>query len=85
MIMPTFKADTVNSVASNEDLIRRAMVAWFRAPDRHNEQPDLARSSVDTVGERQYVVLRNVNGVLAVYRIKSGVLRRLIRMPKEIV
>lgn len=72
-------------MSSNEDLTRRAMVAFFRAPDRYNEQPDLARSSVDAVGDRQYVVLRNVNGVLAVYRIKSGVLRRLIRIPKEIV
>lgn len=70
---------------SNEDLIRRAMVAWFRTPDRYQEQPDLALSSVDTVGERQYVVLRNVNGVLAVYRLSRNVLRRMIRAPKEIV
>ena len=71
-------------MASNEELLRRAFVAWFKIPTPHQEQPDMALSSVDTVGDRQYVVLRNVAGVLAVYRIKVGVLRRLIRVPKEI-
>ena len=72
-------------MASNEELLRRAMVAWFKVPSRHQEQPDNSASSVDSVGDRQYVVLRNnLGSVLAVYRIKAGVLRRLIRIPKEI-
>lgn len=69
---------------NNEDLVRRAMVAWFRTPDRYQEQPDLARSSVETIGTRSYVVLRNINGILAVYRLSRNVLRRLIRIPREI-
>jgi hypothetical protein len=34
---------------------------------------------------RRYVVLQNVNGVLAVYRVRhDGILKRLRRWPKDI-
>jgi hypothetical protein len=39
-------------------------------------------SCVEQIAGKQYVVLRNVNGVLAVYRVRNdGVLKRLKRWP----
>ena len=42
-------------------------------------------SGVEEIDGRSYVVLRNVRGVLAVYRERTdGVLKRLKRWPKEL-
>jgi hypothetical protein len=66
-----------------DDYLKRAMGAYFRFGGI--DQP-----SKDESGERQhdgkdYVVLKNVNGVLAVYRITtSGQLKKLKRWPSEI-
>ena len=66
----------------SEDLIRRAMAAHFRAG--HRDQPG-DESNVMEIEGRVYVVLRNVNGVLNVYRLTSqGRLRGLRRWPAEI-
>jgi len=70
------------------DPINRAFAAYFRASadgTQATDQPSNA-SDVETVNGREYVVLRNVNGILAVYRIRShdGVLKRLKRWPSAL-
>ena len=68
---------------NDEAMIRRAMAAWFRTPSRETDQPSLELSTVESVGNLSYVVLRNVRGVMVVYRIKTdGALKRLIQVPK---
>jgi len=60
----------------------RAMAAWFRSGV--SIQP-ANTSGVREYGGKKYVVLENINGILAVYRIKvDGFLKRLKRWPKEI-
>lgn len=45
------------------------------------DQPT-SKSSVETIGDLDYVVLRNERRVLAVYRVRnSGLLRRMRRWP----
>ena len=74
----------------NELLLRRAYAAYFRtgAADARIGNLDQPNSSLSDVVKRkglQYVVLKNVRGVLAVYRVKNdGTLRRMKRWPKEI-
>jgi hypothetical protein len=42
-------------------------------------------SNVMFVGDKLYVVLRNVNGILAVYRVRTdGVLKKLVRWPAQL-
>ena len=68
---------------NDEAMVRRAMSAWFRTPSRETDQPSAALSTVERVGNFSYVVLRNVAGVMVVYRIKTdGALKRLIQIPK---
>jgi len=69
--------------ASDDEYLRRAVAAWYRGGDA---QPWPANdSSCESFGGKDYVVLRNVNGVLAVYRIRNdGMLKRLRRWPEEI-
>jgi hypothetical protein len=62
----------------------RAFRAYFRMAGPNADQPSSDSGEIEVAG-KQYVALRNVNGVLAVYRIKNnGALRRLIRWPAEI-
>jgi hypothetical protein len=64
------------------DLLRRAMGAWFRTGG--TEQP----ANTSRVTERKglvYVILDNVTGPLAVYRLRNdGMLKRLRRWPHEV-
>jgi hypothetical protein len=61
----------------------RALSAYFRSSGQTASQPQ-APETLEHEG-RQYVVLSNVNGILAVYRIKpDGFLKGLKRWPKEI-
>ena len=70
---------------NDEAMVRRAMSAWFRTPSRETDQPSAAMSTVERVGNLSYVVLRNVAGVMVVYRIKTdGALKRLIQIPKPL-
>ena len=65
--------------ASNPDLLSRAYAAYFRSGGK-----DLPSNSSDVIvfGRKTYAVLRNVNGILAIYRLlKSGQLRRLRGYP----
>ena len=69
----------------NDDLLRRAMAAWFRAGGGYplHQQPSAALSTVETADGLTYVLLRNVNGIIATYRHKNNAaLRRLVRIPK---
>lgn len=67
-------------------LVTRAMRNYFDAsggppPD----QPSSTDSGVEQADGRKYVVLRNGNGVLAVYRVRrDGALRRLRRYPSAL-
>jgi len=69
----------------NEDLLRRPYAAYFRmARGAAADQPSAAASGVLRRKGLWYVVLRNVRGTLAVYRVKNdGALRRLRRWPKD--
>ena len=69
----------MNSAASNPDLLSRAYAAYFRSGG-----VDLPSTASDVIvfGGKTYAVLRNVHGILAIYRLlKSGQLRRLRRYP----
>ena len=67
-----------------DDLLRRAIAAYYRGAGPGVMQP-ANTSSVDTVDGLHYVVLRNVRGVLAVYRVRNdGVLKGLKRWPAEL-
>ncbi len=70
--------------ASDAELQRRALAAYFRAGgDGH---PDPARSTVAEHDGKRYVMLRNASGSLACYRVRKfdGVLKRLVRIPREL-
>ena len=72
----------VNGSFDEDDVIRRAFAAWFRGGGR--DQP-ANTSSVQEHGGKFYVELHNVNGTLAVYRVRNdGVLKRLKRWPKTV-
>jgi hypothetical protein len=65
----------------DQDLIQRAFNAFLRSDGLAAEQPTSA-SSVETIcGDRRFVVLRNEQRVLAVYRVRCGILRRAKRWP----
>ena len=66
----------------DQDYLRRGIAAWFRGGG--NDQP-ANDSGVEDYKGKSYVVLRNVNSTLAVYRIRNdGILKRLRRWPIEI-
>jgi hypothetical protein len=67
------------------DLVSRAFAAYFRGGGAGAEQPASTSGLVEHEG-KQYVVLHNANGILAVYRVRSydGILKALKRWPKKI-
>lgn len=67
---------------ADEDLTRRALAAYFRTGG--TDQPAGGGDVVEHDGKR-YVVLSNVKGTLAVYRVRtSGALKALRRWPAEV-
>ena len=69
-----------------EHYTNRAMAAYFRYNKNNDllDQPNSGISAIAVHGDKEYVVLRNCRGILAVYRITtSGQLKRLKRWPKE--
>jgi hypothetical protein len=69
----------MNRAASNPDLLSRAYAAYFRSGGV--DVPSNA-SDVIVFGAKTYAVLRNLHGILAIYRLlKSGQLKRLRRYP----
>jgi hypothetical protein len=68
-----------SGTATDEQLTTRALAAWFKSGT--DEQP-YNSSGVCTVRGKDYVVLRNERGILAVYRVRTdGILKRLKRWP----
>lgn len=62
-------------MATEVELIDRAMRAHYRASKRESgiyAQPSAASSGLEEVDGQQLVVLRNVRGVLRVYKVRSG-------------
>jgi hypothetical protein len=83
--MSTFKVLAI--ARDNEPLIDRAFAAYFRAGAREGASPDMPAndSCLCELDGKQYVVLSNIRGVLAVYRVRNnGILKGLKRWPKEL-
>lgn len=70
-----------------EDAARRALAAYFRTAGDDGsivDQPDGSPDIAEWDGKK-YVVLYNVRGTLAVYRVRtSGALKRLRRWPAQV-
>jgi hypothetical protein len=65
-----------------QDVTRRAFAAYFRSGGI--DQPN--SSGVVEHNGKVYVVLENVNGILAVYRVRNdGMLKRLCRWPTDLI
>lgn len=74
-------------IATDQELINRALVAYFQAGKRSGAVPPQPTSSsgVVEVDGRQYVVLAGGDGILAVYRfLTTGLLKRMKRWPEAI-
>ena len=69
---------------STTDLLQRAIAPHLRKPGALQPAADL--SGPATAGGFDYIVLRNLGGVLAVYRVMthSRTLTRLRRWPKAV-
>lgn len=69
---------------STTDLLQRAIALHLRKPGALQPAADL--SGPATAGGFDYIVLRNLGGVLAVYRVMthSRTLKRLRRWPKAV-
>lgn len=66
------------------DITERAFRAYFRSAGDHAAQPS-KDADFFTVKDKEYVVLSNIRGILACYRIRpNGTLRRLARYPREV-
>ena len=69
---------------NDPDLTRRAFRAYFRASEPWADQPANYSGLTEWQG-KQYVVLENCNGPLAVYRVRTdGRLMRLVSWPAEV-
>lgn len=73
----------------NDDLVTRALSAYFKYPDPQGGQPLQPASGCSdevVLNGKTYVVLANSSDVLAVYRVRNdGVLRRMKRPPAELL
>jgi hypothetical protein len=78
--LPFMTPNPSNSgTSTDEQLTTRALAAWFKSGT--DEQP-YNSSGVRAVRGKDYVVLRNERGVLAVYRVRTdGRLKGLKRWP----
>jgi hypothetical protein len=65
-----------------DDLLRRALAAYFKSGGQDQPAGDSGVKSVDGL---DYVRLKNVGGTLAVFRVDTvGRLKRLKRYPKAL-
>jgi len=68
-----------------DELTSRAYAAYFRTEGPEAQQPAEDMSGAVEHEGLTYVVLRNVNGVLAVYRLRpQGILKRMKRWPSAL-
>ena len=69
-------------MASDDELRARAVTAYYRDARRAGREPDVPAGGGNVVEHdgKRYVMLANVNGTLAMYRVRrDGVLKRLRR------
>ena len=80
------KRKTVRPVASDQELLARATRAYFvAARSTGGEANPSNASAVEKHEGKYYVVLRNVKGVLSVYRVRNdGMLKNLKRWPESL-
>ena len=72
MISPR-RDSNLSPIASDEELLTRAMRAYFvraRKEGARGDQPS-NDSGVEEHGHKMYVVLRNCHGLLAAYRVRN--------------
>jgi hypothetical protein len=75
--------------STEQELTTRAIRAYWiaekkRLPEYAINQPSSASGTVEHE-KKTYVVLRNVNGIMAVYRVRNdGMLKRLRRWPAAV-
>lgn len=77
----------IAEAADGDPFVKRAMAAYWRSAKREGAQYSIPAndSYLAEVDGRSYVVLQNVNGVLAVYRVRNdGFLKELRRWPGEL-
>jgi hypothetical protein len=80
MVIP--KKERPPMLFDDQDLLRRAFAAYFRK-GRHDQPAE--DSEVFAHDDKLYVILRNVRGILEVYRVRNdGMLKSLKRIPKAI-
>jgi hypothetical protein len=73
----------MNAAPPQGDPVARAFSAYFRTSGENAAIPNSGSDMYEHNG-KHYVVLWNVNGVLAVYRVRNnGALKRLRRWPAE--
>jgi hypothetical protein len=77
----------MTDIIDEQDVTRRAFAAYFRAATASGEimqQPANTSGYLEHNG-KGYVVLENVRGTLAVYRVRNdGMLKRLRRPPRDL-
>jgi len=69
---------------SEFERITKVYFQWCRRNGITPSQPSRGNSSIETHESKNYAVLRNVNGVMAVWKVTPTRLVRLYRWPKEI-
>jgi hypothetical protein len=72
------------AAVEDNELLARAFSAWFRYCRKTGSLPDFPGndSGVEEDHGHQYVILRNVRGIMAVYRVRNdGILKSLKRWP----
>lgn len=80
----------IASATSNDPLINRAFAAYYRNLHREgftDQQINIPANDSHRCEHdgKEYVVLHNIRGVLAVYRVRNdGILKGLKRWPKAI-
>ncbi|MBA7521147.1 hypothetical protein ES705_13250 [subsurface metagenome] len=50
-----------------EEILEQAYEAYFKSREENCDQPNEGMSTIEDIGDVRYVVLRNVNGILAVF------------------
>ncbi|MEI6082474.1 MAG: hypothetical protein WCR44_08645 [Verrucomicrobiota bacterium] len=70
---------------TDEVLVDSAISLFLRENRSSSSEPDQYASTVEQLEGRLYVILRNYNGILAVYEVVgSGVLKKASKVPKAL-